>query len=91
MFSLVTTSHFDRRITKFQRAHPDLRRRLATVLRDMETDPFQGHLRLHRLKGRLEGLHAISITRTYRITFILKVPERELILLDVGSHDEVYD
>ena len=90
MWVLVTTSHFDRRIARFRRAHPQLRKRLAQVLRDLEADPFQPHLRLHPLKGDLAGLHAVSVTYTYRLTLTLKVTEKEIILLDIGSHDEVY-
>jgi len=44
MYALVTTRHFDRSIAKFSRAHPELRRQLAKVLGDLESDPFQPHL-----------------------------------------------
>ena len=55
MYALVTTSQFDRRVVKFKRAHPELKKHLAKVLRGLEADPFQPHLRLHGLKGELEG------------------------------------
>ena len=71
--------------------HPDLRPRLAQVFRDLETDPFQPHLRLHPLKGDLAGLHAVSITLTYQMTLTLRLAVSEIILLDIGTHDEVYD
>ena len=89
-YQLVATRHFERSLARFQRAHPDLAKRLARVLRDLETDPFQPHLRLHPLKGQLEGLHAVSITHAFRLTLTLKNTEREVILLDIGSHDDVY-
>ncbi len=89
-FTLIATRHFERRLERFRRAHPDLRQRLGRVLLDLETDPFQRHLRLHPLRGELEGLHAISVTYSYRLTLTLKVVEREIVLLDIGSHDEVY-
>ena len=89
-YALVATSHFERRLARFRRAHPELRERLARVLRDLEADPFQPRLRLHPLKGELAGLHAVSITYTYRLTLTLRVMEQEIILLDIGSHDEVY-
>jgi mRNA-degrading endonuclease YafQ of YafQ-DinJ toxin-antitoxin module len=90
-YTLVATSHFERRLARFRRAHPELRQRLAQVLRDLESDPFQPHLRLLPLKGRLAGLHAVRLTYAYRLTLTLKLAEHEIILLDVGSHDEVYD
>ena len=90
MYALVTTRHFDRSIAKFSRAHPELRRQLAKVLGDIESDPFQLHLRLHALKGSLEGLHAVSLTQAYRITLMVRTKKKEIILLDIGSHEEVY-
>jgi mRNA-degrading endonuclease YafQ of YafQ-DinJ toxin-antitoxin module len=87
-FQLVTTSNFDRRLARIRRVHPQLR--LARVFVDLETDPFQPHLRLHPLKGELAGLHAVSVTYAYYLTLILCVTENEIVLLDIGSHDEVY-
>lgn len=90
MFVLVRTSHFDRRLTRIARTHPELRLRLAQVFRDLESDPFQPHLRLHPLSGDLAGLHAVSVTFAYRITLTLRLAAGEIILLDIGTHDEVY-
>ena len=66
---------FDRRLARFVTAHPDLRGRLAQVFRDLEADPFQSHLRLHPLHGDLQGLHAVSVTHSYRITLTLRSEE----------------
>ena len=90
MYLLVTTSHFDRRIAKFVRAHPELRKPLAAVLRDLETGPFRPELRLHQLQGALEGLYAVRLSYSDRITLTLELDEKEIVLLDIGSHDEVY-
>ena len=39
----------------------------------------------------MQGFHAVSVTYSYRITLTLKVTEKEIILHDVGAHDEVYE
>lgn len=90
MYVLLTTGHFDRRVVKFTRAHPELKKPLAKVLKNLEADPFMLSLRLHPLSGELEGLHAVSLTYVYRITLTLRITKKEIILLDIGSHDEVY-
>ena len=90
MYVLLTTGHFDRRVVKFTRAHPELKKPLAKVLKNLEADPFMLSLRLHPLSGELEGLHAVSLTYVYRITLKLRITKKEIILLDIGSHDEVY-
>ena len=90
MYALATTSYFDRRVAKFTRAHPELKKPLAKVLRGLEANPFQPQLPLHALKGELEGLHAVSLTHSHRITLTVRVTKQEIVLLDIGTHDEVY-
>ncbi len=86
MYELVTTRHFMRSAKKFLHKHPDLRGRLASLI----DDPFQPHLKLHPLGGKLEGIFAASITHSYRLTLSLKITEKGIIFLDIGSHDDVY-
>ena len=90
MYSLVWTACFTRAAGKFTAHHPELRAKFSAVLRDLEKDPFQPHLRFHHLTGKLKGIQAVSITHSYRITLTLLISEKEIILLDIGSHDEVY-
>jgi len=60
------------------------------VLGDLQKDPFHPRLEVARPERKLAGCYAISLTYSYRITLTLLVSEREIILLDIGSHDEVY-
>lgn len=89
-WTLTTTATFDRRASKFLARHPDLKPRLAETLERLRVDPCAPSLRLHALTGKLQGLQAISLTYSYRITLTLQITEREILLLDIGSHDEVY-
>lgn len=56
----------------------------------MQQDPFAPHLAYHPLGGKLKGVQAVSITDSYRPTLTIVLSEKEIILLDIGSHDEVY-
>jgi len=89
-FALVTTHHFERRARKFLRKHPDLRPALRDTLDRLSEDPFEPRLRLHALAGSLSGIQAVSLTHSFRLALILKVTEEEILLLDIGTHDEVY-
>ena len=89
MYTFVWTAGFTRSAEKFIKSHPDLRDKLAPILRDLENDPFQPHLKYHQLRGNIQGVEAVSITYSCRITLSILVSDREIILLDVGSHDEV--
>lgn len=90
MFTLVWTPALTRSAGRFVQRHPEQRDRLASILRDLESDPFQPHLRYHPLGGTLRGFQAVSITRDYRIILRIEVPNKEIVLLDIGTHDEVY-
>ena len=90
MYTLVWSVGFTRSADKFIKNHPDLRNKFACILLDLENDPFQPHLKYHQLRGNFKGVQAVSITYSYRITLTILVSDKEIILLDVGSHDEVY-
>lgn len=89
-YTLVTPDGFLRHARKFLQKHPDLKPKFKLVLERLQDDPFQPSLKLHALTGTLEGLNAVSLTYSFRITLTLRVTEKEIILLDIGSHDEVY-
>lgn len=90
MFTIVTTEYFLRRARKFLQKHPDLREPFARVVDDLKEDPFAPHLAYHHLGGKLKDVQAVSITYDYRIILTIEVTEKEIVLLDIGSHDEVY-
>ncbi|MBI3985666.1 MAG: plasmid stabilization protein [Lentisphaerae bacterium] len=89
-FTLVWTETFLRTARKFVRRHPDLAGIVGDVLRQIEADPFVPRLRLHALHGRHRGKHAVRLTYEYRIVLILRISKSEIMLLDIGTHDEVY-
>ena len=90
MFSVTTSELFLRQARKFFKKHPDLKPRFASVFEALKQDPFQPALGLHQLSGKLSGCHAVRLTCSYRITLTVMITDKEIILLDIGSHDEVY-
>jgi len=90
MNALVWTETFARTARRFLRRHPELRGDFETVLRRLECDPTHPSLRLHPLKVRHQGKHAVSLTYSYRVVLVLALEHGEIVLLDVGSHDDVY-
>ena len=90
MFTIVATQHFVRRAREFLKKHPELQERFAQIIDDLTKDPFAPHLAYHHPGGKLKGVQTISITTSYRITLTIAISNQEIILLDVGSHDDVY-
>jgi len=90
IYHLEWTSAFIKAAKRFAKQHPELKQKIAIVLLALEQDPFQPSLKLHGLSGKLKGLHAVSVTYSYRITLTLKISEHVITLLDIGDHDDVY-
>lgn len=79
-----------KRATAFARKHPDLLKQYENILQLLESNPFHPSLRLHPLSGKLHGLHSVSITTRYRITMEMIIYEESIILVNVGTHEDVY-
>lgn len=90
MYRLVWTNTFSRTARKFLKKNPNLRSEFGRTLKQLEEDPKHPKLRLHPLKGKLAGKHAVSLTYSHRIVLILVLDEGEIVLLDVGTHDQAY-
>ncbi len=89
-YKIVYPQSYIRRARKFLKRHPGLTRQYRQTLELLEIDPHHPALRLHPLKGRLKGLHSVTINISYRITLELIVGKNEVILVNVGAHEEVY-
>lgn len=89
-YRLTRTPSFERYLTRLLRRHPDATGHLRRVLADPEQDPHVPRLRLHALRGELEGLHAVWVAYDYRLVLELHEAENEILLVSVGTHDEVY-
>ena len=89
-FRIVYTQGYLKRAAKFIKRHPDLLHQYEKTLRLLELNPFHPSLRLHHLTGPLQGLHAVSITISYRITLEFLLEDGKIVPVNVGSHEEVY-
>lgn len=90
MYNLAFTEAYTRRAIRFLRKHPDMRPAYGKTLQLLELNPFHPSLRLHKLKGRLNELHSVSINLSYRITIEFLIEGRTIVPVAIGSHDEVY-
>ena len=94
MRRLVWTASFKRVFKQLARHNPQLIIKAQDTLQQLSEDPFDATLRTHKLKGRLAGSWACSVAYDMRIVFdFVRNPdsgEDEILLLTVGTHDEVY-
>lgn len=89
-FKIIYPESYIRRARKFLTRNPELLRQYQKTLELLELNPSHPSLRLHPLRGRLQGLHSVSINISYRVTIELIVAESEIIMVNIGSHEEVY-
>jgi mRNA-degrading endonuclease YafQ of YafQ-DinJ toxin-antitoxin module len=89
-YTLIYPDSNIRRAKKLLRKHPEIHNQYRKTLQLLELDPYHSSLRLRSLEGRLKGLSSVSINMSYRIVLELEVQEEEIVLVYVGSHDQVY-
>ena len=90
-YALVFTDDYTRRALRFLKRHPELKTQYAKTLALLEINPHHPSLRLHALAGRLQGVHSVSINLSYRITLELMIQDQQIIPLNVGDHETVYE
>lgn len=88
MLRIETTPRFERRLTAFLKSHPDLRERTQTLIDRIAANPFDPRNKTHKLSGKLKEFWGADITWSYRVVFLLN--DECIMLVNVGSHDEVY-
>ncbi|BCD61464.1 HigB toxin protein [Nitratiruptor sp. YY08-26] len=89
-YKILQSEKYLKRAAKFFKKHPNLLPKYKKVIEQLENDPYYPSLRLHKLKGDLNEYYSVSIDMHYRIVIDLIITDKEIILLDIGSHDEVY-
>ena len=92
--TIVISSKFKRAFRKFARRNTQLQARIEKAIDDLSDDIFNPSLGTHKLEGKLSGLLSCSCGYDCRIIFAIEENENTdeilIVLLDVGTHDEVY-
>jgi len=89
-FEIYYSQSYKKRERKFFQKHRNLLSKYEKMLRLLEADPFHPSLRLHRLQGKLQMLHSVSIDIQYRITIEFYIEDEKIIPVAIGTHEEVY-
>ncbi|GAP94069.1 type II toxin-antitoxin system RelE/ParE family toxin [Leptolyngbya sp. NIES-2104] len=91
---LVWSSGFSRELKRLLRQNPQMNSQIEQTLEQLALDPFDPSLKTHKLKGDLANCWSCSVNYSDRIVFQFvensETVEEEILLLTVGSHDEVY-
>ena len=89
-YTLIFTDSYKKRARRFAQKHPELKEPYRKTLQLLAFNPYHPSLRIRPLKGKLSALHLVSINLSYRITLEILITEKEIIPVNVGSHEDVY-
>ena len=89
-YRIIYPDSYVRKARKFLKRHPEVHSQYQKTLELLEVNPRHPSLRLHGLQGRLDGLSSVSINMSYRIVLEMIIRDQDIILVDVGNHDQVY-
>jgi mRNA-degrading endonuclease YafQ of YafQ-DinJ toxin-antitoxin module len=89
-----STKRFDKSYRTFLRRNSSLKESVDEALGLLREDIFSPKLHVHHLKGALFGFQSCSCGYDCRIIFRIEndaaTGEEFILLVDIGSHDEVY-
>jgi mRNA interferase YafQ len=92
---LTTDPSFKRSFKRLTRKNSQLQDKILEILELLSKDPFAPSLKSHKLAGKLDGLWSCSVAYDCRIIFAFRkdtmTGEDLIVLVDIGSHDEVYE
>ena len=89
-YRLIYPDSYAKRAKKLLKKHLEVHSQYRKTLEILELNPHHPSLRLHRLQGRLSDLSSVSINMSYRIVLEMLIQENDIILVDIGHHDQVY-
>jgi mRNA-degrading endonuclease YafQ of YafQ-DinJ toxin-antitoxin module len=89
-YKIEITEAYEKKLIKFLKRHKDITSKYTKTILLLEADPYHPSLRLHKLSGKLEMLHSVSIDMQYRITIEFIIEDQKITPINIGTHDEVY-
>jgi addiction module RelE/StbE family toxin len=90
MYKISFSKKYEKIAKKFFKKHQNLKEKYSKTILLLQNNPHHPSLRLHKLQGNLSDYHSVSLDMEYRIIIDFIIVDDEIILIDIGSHDEVY-
>ena len=91
---LTTDAYFKRRFKRLIKKNHQLQDQILEVLELLGDNPFNQALKSHKLRGKLDGFWSCLVAKDCLIIFAFKkdatTGDNLIVLVDIGSHDEVY-
>lgn len=90
MYKLVFPFSYEEKVRKFLKKHPELLKQYTKTLQLLEINPYHPSLRLHHFQTTSFDGYSVSINLSYRISMEFLVNDQEIILVNIGDHQDIY-
>ena len=87
MKKITLSPSFRKQLKRLKEKDIKLFKRIQKQFILFKSNPQHSSLRLHKLKGELQDVWSLSVTRNFRILFI---EDTKYYFFDMGTHDQVY-
>ena len=94
-YKVVVSKPFEKAFKKFASKNEALKKNILNTIKNLTNNPYDPKLRTHKLSGKLVAYLSCYCGYDCRIIFKIEQSKAEanishLILLNIGTHDEVY-
>jgi len=90
MIEIQFAKGYEKKAIKFLKKHTSVYSQYKKTIELLQKNPYHPSLRLHKLQGTMNPYHSVSINMKYRIVIDFIIIDDLIVLVDIGSHDEVY-
>ncbi len=73
-------------VKELKKLDVSIQRKAVRVEKQFRINPLHPSLRLHQLKGSLDGLWSVSVTMNVRMIF-QRMENGDIVFLSIGQHD----
>lgn len=87
---IAYSTSFKRAFKRKTKQRQELQDKFFHCLNLFLENPFHHQLKTHKLTGNLKKYWSFSIEYDVRVVFAFAEDQTKVILIDIGSHDEVY-
>ncbi len=90
MIEIKFSDSYTKKAIKFFKKHKDIYPQYKKTIILLQQNPHHPSLRIHKLQAKMSKYSSVSINMQYRIVIDFVIIDNVIILIDIGSHDDVY-
>lgn len=90
MYNIIATKKFEKKLSKLIKNSTNFHNKINNILTTLVENPFENIYGSHKLKGKLIDFYSCSCGYDCRILYKVHKEELTIMLIDIGTHDEIY-